>query len=61
MKASSLTHWRLEGRHPDKKEPFDLFINFYTTQAKAQVAMQEIERQGFEHCHITAPAALNLG
>lgn len=59
MKLNSQTAWRLEGIHPDKVEPFDTFINFYTTQAKAEEAKAEIERQGFEHCRITPPGNLS--
>ena len=55
MKPNSKTSWRLEGTHPDKVEPFDVYINFYSTQAKAEEARLEIERQGYEHCHITPP------
>lgn len=58
MKPSSRTHWRVEGIHPDKKEPFDTFISFYATLAKAEDAKIEIERQGFEHTRIFPPAAL---
>lgn len=58
MKPSSRTHWRVEGIHPDKKEPFDTYINFFATQTKAQEAAAEIERQGFEHVNIIPPAAI---
>lgn len=51
----SRTHWRVEGIHPDKKEPFDTFINFYTTEEKAKEAKAEIERQGYEYVTITPP------
>lgn len=55
MKPSSKTHWRVEGIHPDKKEPFSTFINFYSTKARAEIAKTEIERQGFEYVTITPP------
>lgn len=55
MTPTSKTHWRVEGIHPDKKEGFDTFINFYSTQAKAEAAKGEIERQGFEYVTITPP------
>ena len=58
MKLNSKTSWRLEGTHPDKREPYDVFINFYSTQSKAEEAKQEIERQGYEHCTITPPGNL---
>jgi hypothetical protein len=55
MKPSSRTHWRVEGTHPDKVDPFDVFINFYSTEERALIAKAEIERQGFEHVTITPP------
>ena len=55
MKPSSKTHWRVEGTHPNKVDPFDVFINFYSTKAKAEIAKAEIERQGFEYVTITPP------
>lgn len=58
MTLNSRTAWRLEGIHPDKTEPFNAFINFYSTADKAATAMVEIERQGFEHCKIWPPTAI---
>jgi hypothetical protein len=58
MKPSSKNHWRVEGTHPDKKEPFDTYINFYKTQAAAQGAKEEIERQGYEYVTIIPPGNL---
>lgn len=58
MTPSSRTHWRVEGIHPDKREPFNIFINFYRTKAKADEAKAEIERQGYEHVTIIPPAAV---
>lgn len=58
MKLNSKNAWRLDGVHPDKVEPFDVYINFYSSEAKAAEAKVEIERQGYEHCHITPPAAV---
>lgn len=55
MKPSSNTHWRVEGIHPDKKEPFNTFINFYSSEARANDAKTEIERQGFEHVTVIPP------
>ena len=55
MKPSSNTHWRVEGTHPYKTEPFDVYINFYTSEVKAKEAAEEIKRQGYEHIHITPP------
>jgi hypothetical protein len=52
------THYTVQGIHPDKKDPFDRFINYYPTREKAVAAKAEIEQQGFEHVTITPPAAL---
>ncbi len=57
-KLTSRNAWRLEGTHPDKKEPFDTYINFYSSEAKAEEAKAEIERQGYEFCHVTPPDAV---
>ncbi len=55
MSATSGTHWRVEGIHPHKVDPFDCFINFYKTRASAQAAKDEIERLGYENVTILPP------
>lgn len=55
MTPTSRTHWRVEGIHPGKVDPFDTFINFYASETRAHEAKDEIERQGFEHVTITPP------
>ena len=58
MRPSSKTHWRVEGTHPYKIEPFDVFINFYTSLSLAQEAEKYLEEQGYEHIIITPPGNL---
>lgn len=55
------THWEVSGYHPDKREPFDLYINFFPTEARALEVKEELIRQGYEHINIVPPRNPNPG
>lgn len=55
------THWEVSGRHPDKREPFDLFIGFFPTEALALSTKQTLIDQGYEHINIVPPRNPNPG
>ncbi len=47
--------WQVQAIHPDKKEPFDTYINRFPTEAKAEEKKLELEKQGYEHINIIPP------
>lgn len=47
--------WRVEAIHPHKIDPFDTYINHFSTSEKADACKAELERQGYEHITITPP------
>lgn len=49
------THYEVSGYHPDKKEPFNLYINFFKTESLALECKQILESQGYEHINIVPP------
>ncbi len=52
------THYEVSGFHPDKKEPFDFYINFFPTENLALECKQILEQQGYEHINIVPPRGL---
>lgn len=55
MKPRYDTHYTVEAIHPDKKEPFDTYINYYADEKRARAAVVELEKQGYEHISIRPP------
>lgn len=47
--------WQVQAIHPDKKDPFDLYINRFPTKAKAEAQKLELEKQGYQHINIIEP------
>lgn len=52
------THYEVSGYHPDKKEPFDFYINFFATEALALECKEKLITQGYEHINIVPPRNL---
>lgn len=55
------THWEVSGHHPDKREPFDLYIGFYPTELAADQAVENLKRQGYEHINKIPPRGATAG
>lgn len=55
------THWEVSGHHPDKREPFNVYINFFSTEALALACKEELIRLGYEHINIVPPRNPNHG
>ncbi len=49
------THWEVSAIHPDKKEPFDTYINFFHSEAKAREVADNLKREGYEYINVTPP------
>ena len=47
--------WSVQGIHPDKKDPYDVYINRFPTEAKANAMKASLMEQGYEHITITPP------
>lgn len=50
--------WQVQAIHPDKKEPFDVYINRFPTLAQAEAQKLELEKQGYENINIIEPDAV---
>lgn len=49
------THYTVQAIHPDKKEPFDIYINYFTTLSLAKEAAAVLLDQGYDHITISPP------
>lgn len=47
--------YQVQAIHPDKKEPFDVYINRFPTLAQAEAQKLELEKQGYENINIIEP------
>lgn len=47
--------WQVQAIHPDKTEPFDIYVNRFPTEKRAREVMADLTRQGYEHINLIEP------
>ena len=47
--------YQVQAVHPHKVDPFNIYINRFPTQAKAEEQRDKLEKEGYEHIHILPP------
>lgn len=55
MTSPRFDWWEVQAIHPDKKDPFDVYVNRFPKKEQAEAMKETLAQQGYEYINILPP------